>query len=251
VSAEFEPPGDVRPQGRAVLLHGVMSLAGGWWRIGPELARRGLRTRALDLPAHGDAPSPPGPLDLDALADGAQAGLPSGRIDLLVGHSLGAAVALTLAARAPQRVGALVLEDPPGLRGIDVAELAAGIEADSALVRSDRAGLVAREHAANPGWAAEDVERSVDGIAQADAEVVAAGLRHALRWDLPALVRAARPAVLVLAAPEERSALAGREREEVRAALPGGRFVVLEGGHCLHRDDPEAWLRAVDAFRGS
>jgi pimeloyl-ACP methyl ester carboxylesterase len=241
----------MRADPQAVLLHGVMSLAAGWWRIAPELRRRGLTVHALDLPAHGAAPPPPGPLHLDALADGVEARLPDGRLDLLVGHSLGAVVALTLAARAPGRVGALVLEDPPGLVGVDVAALAAGIEADSALVRRDRARLVAREQAANPRWAREDVERSVDGIAQADAPLVAAALRDGLRWDLPALVRAAAPPVLVLAAPEARSALTGAEREAVRAALPAGRLVVLDGGHCLHRDEPAAWLAAVDAFRTS
>jgi pimeloyl-ACP methyl ester carboxylesterase len=233
---------------QAVLLHGVMSLAGGWWRIAPELERRGLRVRALDLPAHGAAPAPAGPPTLAAFADDVLARLPAGRIDLLVGHSLGAVVALAVAERCEGRVGALVLEDPPGFDELDVAALAAGVEADAALLERDRAALVARERAANPRWAPEDVERSVDGIARADVPVVADALRHVLRWDLAALVRDARAPVLVLVAPEERSALTGEGRAAVQAALPADRFVVLEGGHCLHRDDPAAWLRAVDAF---
>ena len=34
----------------------------------------------------------------------------------------------------------------------------------------------------------------------------------------------------------------------MRAALTPDRFVVLDGGHCLHRDDPARWLEVVDGF---
>jgi hypothetical protein len=34
----------------------------------------------------------------------------------------------------------------------------------------------------------------------------------------------------------------------VCAAVGPGRFLELEGGHCLHRDDPQRWLEVVDAF---
>jgi hypothetical protein len=30
--------------------------------------------------------------------------------------------------------------------------------------------------------------------------------------------------------------------------LASERFVEIEGGHCLHRDDPQRWLEAVDGF---
>jgi pimeloyl-ACP methyl ester carboxylesterase len=43
-------------------------------------------------------------------------------------------------------------------------------------------------------------------------------------------------------------ALRGADRDAVRAALSPERFVVLDGGHCLHRDDPARWLQAVDGF---
>jgi hypothetical protein len=34
----------------------------------------------------------------------------------------------------------------------------------------------------------------------------------------------------------------------VRAQLPPDRFVVLDGGHCLHRDLPDRWLEKVGGF---
>ena len=34
----------------------------------------------------------------------------------------------------------------------------------------------------------------------------------------------------------------------MRAALAPERFVEIEGGHCLHRDDAARWLEVVDGF---
>jgi pimeloyl-ACP methyl ester carboxylesterase len=146
----------------------------------------------------------------------------------------------------------VVLEDPPGGMARGNEELAHGVELDADLARLDRERLVRRSQGDHPGWAADDVEYDVRGIELADAGAVAAGLRAGLRgWDLPALVGAAvdrAVPVLVLVAPEDSSALTGEARAGVRKALPADRFVELPGGHCLHRDLPDEWLAAVDAF---
>ena len=251
MSRHWDPAGPAR--GRVVLLHGMMSTGATWWRIGPALAGRGWVVDALDLPGHGDWPPTGRPLDLDRLVDGVDGRL-GGPVDLLAGHSLGAATAVALAGRRPGTARAVVLEDPPG--GPDDQGrllLAAGVEADARTVRQDRARLVRREREANPAWADEDVEHSVDGIAAADAAAVAGGLRAELTWDLPALVAAVRVPLLVLAAApggfaEGGSALQDPARAAVRALLPPDRFVVLEGGHCLHRDLPDRWLAEVGGF---
>jgi pimeloyl-ACP methyl ester carboxylesterase len=254
VNRRWDPAGPAR--GRVALLHGLMSTAATWWRIGPALAARGWAVDALDLPGHGDWPRLGRPLDVDTLVEGV-AGRLEGTVDLLVGHSLGGAVAVALAGRHPRAARALVLEDPPGRRGVEErSALAAGIAADAGLVRADRERLVRRERDTNPAWAEEDVRHSVDGIADADAEAIAAGLRGELSWDLPAMLAAVRVPVLVLAAPAREggflagggSALDGPAREAVRALLPPDRFVVLPGGHCLHRDLPDRWLAEVTAF---
>jgi pimeloyl-ACP methyl ester carboxylesterase len=250
VSRHWDPAGPAR--GRVVLLHGMMSTGATWWRIGPALAGRGWVVDALDLPGHGDWPPTGRPLDLDRLVDGI-AGRLGGPADLLAGHSLGAATAVALAGRRPGTARAVVLEDPPsGPDDQGRLLLAAGVEADARTVRRDRARLVRREREANPAWADEDVEHSVDGIAAADAAAVAGGLRAELTWDLPALVAAVRVPLLVLAArggfAEGGSALQGPARAAVRALLPPDRFVVLDGGHCLHRDLPDRWLAAVGGF---
>jgi pimeloyl-ACP methyl ester carboxylesterase len=251
VTLRWEPDGEAR--GSVALVHGVMALAETWWRIGPALAARRWRVVAVDLPGHGGDVHRDGALDLDALVDSVAARL-DGPVDLLVGHSLGAIVALGLLARDPGAARALVLEEPPG--AIDVGGLATGIVHDAAAVRVGRAPFVAREREANPRWDPGDVERSVRGIEEADADAIAAALRGPLRWDLAALLAGVNVPMLVLAATaapgsfplDAGSALRGDDREAVRAAVRPGRFLELEGGHCLHRDDPQRWLEVVDAF---
>ena len=242
-------------RGTAVLLHGMMSLAGTWWQIGPALAERGWDVTALDLAAHGGNRLDQ-PLTADALVDSVTAQV-VGPVDLLVGHSMGAATAISTVARRPGFARAVVLEDPPGGTGGSAERLARGVELDADIARLDRDRLVRRSRADHPTWAPQDVEQDVRGIEEADATAVAAGLRSGLRgWDIPALVAAVDAPVLVLVAPDSRgrdpdrpgSALSGDARAGVRAALPLERFVELPGGHCLHRDLPQEWLAAVDAF---
>jgi pimeloyl-ACP methyl ester carboxylesterase len=71
-----------------VLLHGIMSSAATWWRIGPALAARGWHMEALDLPAHGDNPRLGRPLTLETLAEGVAAQL-TAPADVLAGHRCG------------------------------------------------------------------------------------------------------------------------------------------------------------------
>jgi pimeloyl-ACP methyl ester carboxylesterase len=242
----WEAPGS--PRGTAVLLHGLMAQAATWWRIGPALAGLGWQTSAVDLPGHGRAPRLPGAVDLDGFVGALAERLPD-RVDLLVGHSLGAVAALALAVRRPEIARALVLEDPPGaLADGERFLLSLAVEADGELVTQDRAVLVDRERTANPGWAELDVTNYIDGIAAADAAAIAAALRSPLRSDLPALVAAAPVPLLVLAGTEARGSALRGDRSAVRELLPPGRFVELDGGHCLHRDRPAQWVAAVSAF---
>jgi pimeloyl-ACP methyl ester carboxylesterase len=253
LTLRWEPEGEAR--GSVALVHGVMALAETWWRVGPALAGRGWRVAAVDLPAHGGDAGRDGALDLDAFVGGAAERL-DGPVDLLVGHSLGAIVALGLLGREPGAARALVLDEPPGLGAVDLGALATGIAHDAAAARADRAALVAREREANPRWDPGDVERSVRGIEEADGDAIAAALNGPLRWDLSALLAGTEVPVLVLAAPDapgrfpadSRSALRGADRQAVRDALGPERLVELEGGHCLHRDDAQRWVAAVDGF---
>lgn len=100
-----------------VLVHGVGATRAIWGRVLERLAGDHAVT-ALDLPGFGDSP-PAGPgFGLDEVADAVAEGLAAAGVATpfaLVGHSLGGAVALTLAHRHPDVVGRLVLVAPAGL----------------------------------------------------------------------------------------------------------------------------------------
>jgi pimeloyl-ACP methyl ester carboxylesterase len=105
-----------------VLLHGLLDSAAGWEAL--ALAS-GQRCLAVDLPGFGGSPLPARPR-IDAYADDVAEALAARGAErfVLVGHSLGGAVATAVAERLPDRVAALVLLAPCGFGRIPLAEAA-------------------------------------------------------------------------------------------------------------------------------
>jgi pimeloyl-ACP methyl ester carboxylesterase len=236
-----------------VLVHGVTSSSRTWWRVGPALAERGYRVLAVDLRGHGASPRTGAGLSVADLAgdvaetvEAMAAALP---VELLVGHSLGALVALELVGRRPGFARRLVVEDPPGSGSIDWAGLAAGIEADTRLAVTNPDGLRRDLEAANPAWPPGEAERKVADLADCDGQAIAAVLRPGVRFDLPALLAAAPLPVLLLLAEETLgSNLLGLDRKAAVEALGDGTTRVLPAGHSIHREALNAWLTALDTW---
>jgi pimeloyl-ACP methyl ester carboxylesterase len=276
----------------ALLIHGVTSSSRTWWRVGPALAARGYRVLAVDLRGHGASPSVAGALGLGDLTadvlqtlradgavpndrglgmeggsgvegtlaadpsptlDGDRGGRVNGPpIDLVVGHSLGALVALDLLARVPGLARRLVLEEPPGPTAVDWTAMADGIEADTRRARTDPDGMRGDMVAENPGWVPEEVGRRLDDLAACDAEGVAAALRRTVAFDASGLAATVEaPTLLVIGLENLGSALAGTDRSAMISALAGrGTIEVLDGGHNLHREAYELFMEALDRWLG-
>ena len=111
-----------------VLIHGLGDEADSWRRLIPLLCSSGFRVLALDLPGFGRSVAP-GRISLSGHTEavlGLIGAVCAGNPVVLVGNSLGAAVAEAAAARAPEQVRALVLIDGsipggppnPGLAGL-------------------------------------------------------------------------------------------------------------------------------------
>jgi pimeloyl-ACP methyl ester carboxylesterase len=246
-------------RGHVLLLHGLTSIADSWWRMGPALAARGWDVTAVDLAGHGGQPVEEEPDDV-VLAVAVRDLCPE-RPDVLIGHSLGAIAALALLEHHPGWARTVILEDPPSLldEPATVREVADTLEDRARAVRADRAAVVAQVRADRPAWDDRDVHWAVEGFAEMDAPPFARRLR-ALAADAggrPGLadrIVAAAPDAYVLAATGEASyleggsALSAASREELERRLPPGHVVAIAGGHCLHRDAPQAWLAAVDAI---
>lgn len=96
-----------------VLLHGYGESLLSWRGVFDRLARD-HDVLALDLPGFGLSDKPAAGYGNDSVAAVIVRAMDAQRIDraVLVGHSMGGAVALTVTLRAPERVRALVLVDP-------------------------------------------------------------------------------------------------------------------------------------------
>jgi pimeloyl-ACP methyl ester carboxylesterase len=232
----------------AVLVHGITGWWRTWWRVAPVLAARGWRVVAVDLRGHGMSPpidgvATAGSLAVD-LAVTAES-LDVAPVDVIVAHSLGAAVAMELAERRPELARRLVLEDPPGQTRADDLEFQANLEREVLAARRDRDAEVRRELAENPAWLPEDARQDVDGRARCDVEGILASLRSNTGVRVTQLAPSLRVPALYVVADEERSAL-GAERAGLIGSLPPQAEVVgFDSGHTIHRDRFDAYLAEV------
>jgi pimeloyl-ACP methyl ester carboxylesterase len=236
-----------------VLVHGVTSSSRTWWRVGPALAERGYRVLAVDLRGHGSSPRPAAVLSIADLATDvaetvAAAAGRAAPVDLLVGHSLGALVALELVAAQPGFARCLVMEDPPGPSSVDWAALAAGIEADTRRAATEPEALRRDLEAANPGWPAGEAERRVADLADCDGQAIAAALRPGVPFDLPALLATPIPVLMLLGEEPLGSTLLGLDRNAAVEALSDGTTRVLPAGHNIHREALDPWLATLDTW---
>ena len=96
-----------------MLIHGYGGAASNWTLVAPPLLER-YRVIVPDLPGHGGSSALPGPPErIDPYAERMAALL--GEPAVLVGHSLGAVVALRLAVRRPGLVRGLLLAGAAGI----------------------------------------------------------------------------------------------------------------------------------------
>jgi pimeloyl-ACP methyl ester carboxylesterase len=161
----------------------------------------------------------------------------------LVGHSLGGLLALRAAIARPDRVWALVLEDPARPTAPD-PEFVAQFVAQSEVfldAMADPAGEVARMR--DSSWSRAEIEAWAACKPLVDRAYVRRGLYLGDgAWE--ELFDALRVPTLLLVPPD--APMAPRP-EAVHNDLV--RTVVVPGaGHCVRRDQPARYLRAVDAF---
>jgi len=238
-----------------VLLHGVASSRLIWRRVcGPLASRR--RVISVDVPGFGSShPAGPG-FELDAVADRLADGLALDRIDL-VGHSLGGAVAVAVAARHPELVRRLVLVAPAGLapRAVGVAALL-GAAAELATQARSVLGYQLADHTAarwamfaatvaDPGALHPDDARLI--LAASDGgRRIADGVRQALAADLrDDLAAAPMPVGLMWGTDDRVVPYSGLEA--LRELRPDAAVETLPGtGHIPHVERPAEFVAALD-----
>jgi pimeloyl-ACP methyl ester carboxylesterase len=103
---QYDPPANVGPAGSAIVFHGLSANRRVMTYLGEDFAGHGLRTYSLDLPGHGDNREPfTFPRAQVCATAAVETLIRHGAIDprttVLVGHSMGAAIAIRMADREP------------------------------------------------------------------------------------------------------------------------------------------------------
>lgn len=248
---------DDEGQGTTVLcLHSIAHGASDYAPLRERLRDR-CRVLALDWPGHGRSGDDPWPASATRYADVAErfADALGLRDVVLVGNSIGGAVAIRLAAQRPDVVRALVLADAGGLDRVDLTTrivtramacfFAAGARGARWFPRA-----FARYYGVVLSAPAADAQR---------ARIIAASREMAPRleeaWrsfghpdaDLRAVAASLACPVLVAWAKRDRVLQLRRSRPAIRR-IPGARLELFPGGHAPFLECPDAFASTLAAF---
>jgi pimeloyl-ACP methyl ester carboxylesterase len=244
-----------------VLVHGYLSDRASWRAVVPELARR-YRVIVPDLPGFGDSEKPPPAryaYGFDTFADSIVdviAGLDLGRTSI-VGHAMGGAVALTVAANHPDMVSRLALLAPLvyGAELGPIARVAPLPVLGPIVFKQLYSRAMFRRYFRERVYSSLDkmpwdrVDHLFDAFNKPAAREAAYSAMLAM-LDTRALVarvpRVTAPALVVWGR-EDRAAPVAQGRRLVRE-LPHARFEVFECGHVPHEECPGALVDVLGAF---
>jgi pimeloyl-ACP methyl ester carboxylesterase len=213
------------------------------WNTALDFLKRDRRAVAFDFSGHG---SSPGAVrysydelakDIGAVADAQQL-----ERFVLVGHSMGAAIAAEFAAKHPKRVEALVLVDPPPAPGAipasQVQQIFAALDKDPYAVVEQfwRQQLFIDTRA--------DVQhRLLAGLHKLSRTAAIDLTREAFAVDSSAPLRRYGGPKFAIVTPRNDEALS------LHQAVPDVRHVIIKGtGHWIHLDKPDLFNEALNGM---
>ncbi len=240
-----------------VCLHAIGHDGRDFARLRARLRDR-WRVVALDWPGQGRSPRDGGPVSAARYASLLGAALDALAIEtpVLLGNSIGGATAIAWAASRPERVRALVLENPGGLAPVDDRFAQAFLRAMAGFFAAGRRG--ARWF--RPAFALyyrTVLQRAAAAEARARIVARAADLAPVLEqaWrgfarpeaDLRALAPRVVCPVLVAWADRDRIVSLARSRAAI-ATFPHAELVRFPAGHAAHLETPDAFEAALERF---
>jgi pimeloyl-ACP methyl ester carboxylesterase len=226
-----------------LLVHG----AGGLhlhWPVGlRELP--GRRVLSIDLPGHGVAP-PPGERTIEGYA-----GCLVGLLDALgiprvvvAGHSMGGAIALTLAIEAPGRVAGLFLVGT----GARLRVTPALLEASADPTRAAEVSRTMAAHSFGPAASEEDRQALARGVAAQPAGILHGDLTACEQFDAMARLGSVRAPSFLVVGQDDRLT-PPKYAAFLRERLPGSGMLVVPGaGHMVAVEAPVAVTGSAAAF---
>ncbi len=244
-----KPIGGGRPL--VLLLHGAGMDHTVWVLQARFLAHHGHDVLALDLPGHGRSEGPPLPT-VEAMADWTRAVIAAAGASeaALIGHSMGAAVALTTAARAGARVRRLALVGAATRFAVhpDLLTAArAGADLAPRLMAFWGLGPLAQfgGHVAPGLWLTQATQRLIE---QGLNRGLAADLEACAAWQAVGAAQSVGCPTLVLSGTEDRMTPL-KEGKALAQLIKGARLEILDGaGHMMMLEQPDRTLDALADF---
>lgn len=245
-----------QPDVDVLLLHGFSDSGDCWSPLLPALGPA-YGFLATDARGHGQSGLPEEPLGSEVAAgDAAQVlrtvpGFRSGGA-IVMGHSMGAATASMLAAKHPDLVRALILEDPPNFpRGGRRSTSASGVMPEwlvevRAQAFDDR---IAKCREGNPDWPADELEPWATSKDQFNPHFF--DLPSAQAPPLPEVLAEVRCPILFIYGDPERGSINSHESVRTCADATKGdlRPAYIEGaGHSVRRDRRLPYAASVLSF---
>ncbi len=235
-----------------VMLHGAGMDHTVWVLQARFLSHHGFSVFAIDMPGHGRSEGEP-LATIEAMADWVAGAIAASGFErgALVGHSMGAAVALTTAARAPDRVdhlallgASLAMPVHPGLLASarDGSTLAPDLMTSWGLGRSAQIG----GHPTPGLWLTGAARRLIQ---KGSGPALAADLQACTTWKGgPDAADKIRCPTLVFAGAEDRMVTA-KATGEMAAAIAGAEIVTIPAaGHMMMLEAPDATVDALHGF---
>lgn len=243
------------------LLHGAVQTRA-IWSAQVEALAGPRRVVVPDLAGHGETPLGPAPLTVGGMAKDVLRLMDELAIEraAVCGVSLGGMIALDMAARAPERVAALVLANTPrsltalpwlrrGIAALDPQRLLFPVFALLGRERSARAGLALARLIVGPQWVGRLARHHfIKGfVAMPDAAIVATyGAIVEYHPVDPARIRC--PTLVVEG--DDDAASIREQGQDLARRLGRARRIVLDAGHVAPLDDPAAFNGSLLAFLG-
>jgi pimeloyl-ACP methyl ester carboxylesterase len=243
-----------------LLVHGLTDSSGGWGQAVAHWSTS-YRVTTLDLRGHGESPrftdeqldAHPGDLMVEDVVEVVRA------LDrpVVIGHSLGGAIALAVGARHPELVRALVLEDPAP-RGPEEPQALPerGRQYLDELAPSRAAGddeqLVTVRREQHPGWPEEELLSTGRAEQRIQDDYLLRGDWKPTEPWTEVLGRLTVPALLVTGDVLDEVVVSPEMEEGMRAASALLEVRRLEGaGHCVRRDRQDVFYTVVDEWLAS
>jgi pimeloyl-ACP methyl ester carboxylesterase len=241
-----------------LLVHGVTSNAGIWWRVGPALAAAGRYVVAVDMPGHGRSRPRSVSHRFADTAAGLAVFVRAAGIDrtelVVIGHSWGGMVVAHLPASGI-RPATLVLLDPPALT-LGRLEALTKDPSERTYATIEEADAAVRR--ANPAWSDGDVAAKARALTEFNPDLVLAVLLKNGDWDAGmAALRdpnaAGVPVWLIRGEWAAGGFIPEFKVPDIEAQLGVGHVITIAGGpHSPQRTHPEATVLAIlRAVRGA